>query len=498
MTLIAVPLAAAQLATLLADTARAKASGADLVEWRLDTCAAQGLDPRAAIAAIAQAALPVLVTIRHPSERGDWTGSEAERAALYAEADAAGAAWIDIELAHVATLGQRPLRAKLILSAHDFTGMGGGREALRERLRAMRAAGADVAKVAVMASDAADLAVVRELLVDRAGYEGDTIVLAMGEHGLPSRLLAGVWGAHLTFARLADQAGSAPGQPTVDDLVRLYRLKDQQTGWRIFGVIGSPIAHSMSPQLHNAAFAACDVAAVYVPFRVEDAPAFWRACGPWIDGVSITIPHKQALLDLIDVPGDEVRRVGAMNTIHREGGRSHSANTDVLAIAACLESATGDLSGKRVLCLGAGGVAKAIVHAGALAGATVAVTNRTHVRAVELAAEVAGTALTIEQALEWPYDILVNGTSQGMGKPDESPWPEDRHRRGTIVFDTVYTPLVTKLLLDAKRAGATPIMGVDMFIRQAAAQFMRFTDNRFAPPIDLMRRTVLDRLARKP
>lgn len=485
-TLVAVPLAAASVEALLDDSQRAATAGADVVEWRVDTCQQLGASPEAVIAAIPRSPLPVLLTIRHVDETGAWNGSAEDRCRLLQAADVAGAAFIDIEFARLADLGAwRPARARLILSAHDFTSMGGDLGALIDR---MRAAGG-LPKVAVTARDAADLTTIRELLVSRTG---DLIALAMGEHGMPSRLLAGVWGSFLTFARLAEQTGSAPGQPTVTDLIGRYRIHAQRSDWRILGVIGSPIAHSLSPHIHNAALTQDGVPAVYVPFRVEDPLAFWTACGGWIHGLSITIPHKHALLNAVSSVEPLVSAIGAMNTIAVIDGATQGGNTDAAAIIACVEKAAGNLNGKTVLCLGAGGVGRAIAHALASRGAILVIVNRTHARAVELAAEVGGLAVSETEAYAVPYDVLVNGTAVGMGKPLESPWPAVRHRAGTVVFDTVYTPLTTRLLHDAQAAGARTVPGLDMFILQAAEQYRRFTGRE--PDTALMRAAALARL----
>jgi 3-dehydroquinate dehydratase/shikimate dehydrogenase len=331
--------------------------------------------------------------------------------------------------------------------------------------------------------------VIRDLY---ATAEGPLVAIAMGEHGAPSRHLAGVWGAAFTFARHEGSAGSAPGQPTVRELLDVYRLRAQKPSTAIYGIVGSPVAHSLSPQIHNAAFAHLEVDAVYARFRTEDVAAFWRACGGWISGLSVTLPHKQALLSLMDAAEPLVTDCGAMNTVYREDSRVVAANTDAIAITQCLEESVGSLAGRRVLVLGAGGVARALAFACARRGAEVAITNRTAARAEELARACGGVALDGDAARAWPYDILANGTAVGMGKPDESPWPADAHRPGTVVFDTVYTPLETRLLRDAEQAGATTICGVEMFIDQAVAQCERWT--KLPAPEHLMRRVVLARL----
>jgi len=494
MVQVVVPIAAAEPADIVAQVAQAKLEGADLAELRLDRCARLAkshgaLD--AIIAGIPRLALPVIVTVRHASEQGEWDGSEPERQALLAVADEAGAAWIDQELAQFDPR-RRPKRAKLILSHHDFTGMGGDLAAVIAR---MRSVGCAVAKVAVTARDAADLATI-EALYQRAG--GPLVAIAMGEHGLPSRLLAGAWGAAFTFARLSGSIGSAPGQPTVRELVERYRIREQGPRTRIFGVIGSPIAHSLSPLIHNAAFAHHGLDAVYVPFLVDDAPAFWQACGAWIDGLSITIPHKHALLDRVDRLEPLAQRIGAMNTIYRDDANAAvGANTDASAAVTCVEAQAGTLRGRRVTILGAGGVSRAIAFAVAEKGAHVLIANRGHERAQELASEVGGESCALDEAPRRPFDVLINGTSVGMGAKDlpapvESPWPRDAHHRDSVVFDTVYTPLETALIKEAQMAGATTVCGLSMFIGQALGQFSRWTGRE--APEGLLYRLALERL----
>jgi len=488
---LVVPISAADALGVMTLAHHAQAAGADLVEIRLDSCAAQGADPRAIVAVIPQLALPAILTIRHGSENGEYSIHDDERVRHYAEAMRLGVAWIDCELAQwpvLQSLGlQRHGQTKLILSYHDFDGMGND---LPGRIAAMRSAGADIAKIAVRAGDAADLAVIRALYADATG---PLVAIAMGEHGLPTRLLAGVWGAALTFARLDGDVGSAPGQPTVGELLKIYRIKKQNAQTRIYGVIGSPVSHSLSPIIHNTAFAHHQINAIYVPFRVEDSVAFWRACGSWIDGLSITIPHKQALIGQMYAIEDLARRIGAMNTVYRDRDlRPVGANTDALAVIHCLEEQLGELHNRQVLVLGAGGVARAIGVALSDRGARVIIVNRTADKAQELAHEVGATFMTMEQALTTTYDVLINGTSAGMGKPDETPWPAEHHREGSVVFDTVYHPLETKLLRDAQRAGARTVSGLEMLVRQALGQYQRWTGRE--APQHMMYRACLDRI----
>lgn len=485
MTQVVVPLSNPEPRFLVERSRQARAAGADLVELRLDLCLQEGGSPSALIEALPALALPAVVTLRHARENGAWDGDEADRLALYERADAAGAAWIDREFVFHAARPWRPQRARLILSHHDFRGPG---HALGAKIAAMRACRADLAKVAVTPRDAADLEGVRALI---DGQE-PVAAMAMGEIGLPSRLLAGAWGSALVFARLPGDAGSAPGQPTTDDLLGMCRLRGQGPATRIYGVIGSPIGHSLSPLVHNIAFAHHGLDAVYAPFLVEDAPSFWDACGRWIQGLSITIPHKHALQGRMDDLEPLCDLVGAMNTIYRAEGGTVGANTDADAIRRCGERAIGPLPGRRALVLGAGGAGRAAVFALRAAGMEVALANRTAARAEELARDAGCRAVAWDDLPRTAFDLLVNMTSVGLKAPADTPWPHPLPA-GAGVFDSVYNPLETRLIRDAAAAGCRSVLGLDMFIDQACAQFRRWTG--LEAPAEAMREACVRRLA---
>ncbi|MBN8525225.1 MAG: shikimate dehydrogenase [Planctomycetes bacterium] len=486
MTQVVVPISNPEPRFLLERSQQARAAGADLVEIRLDQCLAEGGSPSDIIETLPSLALPAIVTLRHVRENGAWDGDESDRLAIYARADERGAAWIDRELVFHAARPWRPTRAKLILSHHDFRGPG---HKLAETVSAMRSVHADMAKVAVMPRDAADLAGLRALI----DGHGPVAAMAMGEIGLPSRLLAGAWGSALVFARLPGDAGSAPGQPTTDDLLGMCRLRSQGPGTRIYGVIGNPIAHSLSPLIHNIAFAHHGLDAVYVPFLVDDAAGFWDACGGWIQGLSITIPHKHALQARMDDLEPLCDLVGAMNTIYRKEGGTVGANTDADAIRRCGERAVdGDLRGRRALVLGAGGAGRAAVFALRSAGAEVLLANRTQARADDLARETGCTAVPWSSLAGTSFDLLVNMTSVGLKAPGDTPWPHQLPAAAGV-FDSVYNPLETRLIREARAAGCRTVLGLDMFIDQACAQFRRWTG--LEAPADAMREACIRRLS---
>lgn len=495
-TRIACPLTVRDVPAARMAANQAHQAGADLIELRLDLCAAAGADPQELVRSIPDLGLPVIATCRHRGEGGAWNGEESARLALIQQAEAHGAAWVDWELAFLDRLdGWRPQRAGLILSHHDFEGQGSDLEALVIR---MYAAGAQCAKLAVTPPDAAALAPLADLCSRYGLWTGrndarSIVALGMGEVGLPSRVLAGAWGAWCTFGRLEDgDPGSAPGQPTVAELASLYRVGRQGSDTRIFGLAGKPVGHSLSPLIYNTAFAHLDLDAVHAPFLVHDAPAFWQACGGWIDGLSLTVPHKTALLDQLDEIEPLAARLGIINTVWRDQStRAIGANTEAPAAVECLEQALGPLARKRILVLGAGGAGRGIAFALAAAGAEVAIANRTAARSATLAGEIGALALTGEEARAWPWEALVNATSVGLGT-EESPWPADRLRPGAVVFDTVYHPLQTRLLREACEAGCIPLCGLALLISQAVEQFRRWTGQE--PPRALMQRRCLERL----
>jgi 3-dehydroquinate dehydratase/shikimate dehydrogenase len=346
----------------------------------------------------------------------------------------------------------------------------------------MFAAGADIAKVAVTPSDAADSAPLLDLPKFFPGK--NVIAIGMGEFGLITRVAPGIVGAWGTFGRL-DAQGSAPGQLPVAELASRYRVKTQSPATKIYAVLGDPVAHSIGPALHNAAMQAVGHDGIYLPLRMKDVVRSVTALRGNLAGCSITIPHKETALEIADSQDADVQAMGAANTFVFSGGRISATNTDAPAIRSVLAAAIGNLSQARVLILGAGGVARAAI--GALKGhvSSITIANRTLARAEELGRHFAITAIPLDQALTTDHDILINCTSVGMGDPKNSPWPQEAHRPGRVVFDTVYVPMETRLLREAKAAGATHVSGLEMFLAQAAAQFSLWTGAQ--APLSIMR-----------
>jgi len=299
-TRLAVPLTSAQ-PPLAAQMTAAAAGGADLVELRVDRI---GDVPAVEAVLRGPRPLPVVLTMRSAAEGGAWAGSEHERVALLLRLAALAPDYVDVEAATwraaesvrlwVASRTDRSPR--LIISQHDLHGTPADVAAV---LRTLRTIPADLHKAVFTAHDARDALRVAAALA-RAPHPERLVVLAMGEAGVVTRILARKFGAFLTFASLAAGRESAPGQPTVSDLRALYRWDALGPDTPVFGVTGWPVGHSLSPRVHNAALAAAGRAGVYAPLPVGPDTERWRAFmataeDPALDvrGLSVTLPHKE-------------------------------------------------------------------------------------------------------------------------------------------------------------------------------------------------------------
>jgi shikimate dehydrogenase len=276
---------------------------------------------------------------------------------------------------------------------------------------------------------------------------------------------------------------------------------------KICAVIGNPVAHSLSPALHNAAFQEMDLDFIYVAFRVEDlknALAGMRALENF-RGMSVTIPHKIEAMRYLDEINEADRRIGSINTIIHQEGRLIGLGTDGPGALKAISDAGVCLDGKNVLMLGSGGAARAIAFTLALKSglAKLAILDINENMLNGLAADLkSGTSATIEsktlsdkslgEEME-QADLIINCTPIGMHpREDVSLVPAGLFRPGQVVFDVVYTPLETKLLADANARGLQVISGVEMFINQAVLQFREFTG--VDAPVEVMRRVVMERL----
>lgn len=460
-------------------------TGAKLVELRVDWI----LRPVNLKRLIGERFCPVIFTCRRERDGGKWTKSEHERLVLLRSAIVEGADYVDLE-DDIAGQIPRYGKTKRIISYHNFRETPENLLEIHSRLAKFDP---DIVKIATMAHNPHDnlrmLRMIREAKIP-------TIGLCMGEVGTPTRILCGKFGSPLTFATFHAERAMAPGQLSYKEMKDVYRYENIKRDTEVYGVIADPVAHSLSPRVHNAGFTALNLNKVYVPFRVasEDLGSFLANCRELgIKGLSVTIPHKENMLRYLSKIDEASTNIGAVNTIDFSGPTAVGSNTDyraaidtVITVMGRREVTGKPLAGVTALILGAGGVARAVVCGLQECGADCVITSRTLVRAEDLAKKFLGRAVEWETRQNVKCDLIVNCTPVGMHpNVDETPL-EKRYLRGShVVFDTVYNPEQTLFLKDAREQGCTLISGVDMFIAQAALQFKTFTGKE--PPLDLMR-----------
>lgn len=505
-TLICVPIMAESVDKMLVDMAKAKASGADLVEIRLDSL--NDFSPyRDLQALLTRCPLPSLVTYRPSWEGGQYDGDENERLDVLRLAMDLGANYIDVELQAAREFnnsihGKKPQKCKIIVSSHNYQSTPSV-EDLGNLVAKIQATGADIVKIATTALDITDVARIFQITVHS---QVPIIGLVMGERGLISRVLCAKFGGFLTFGTLESGIVSAPGQPTINDLLNLYNFRQLGPDTKVYGIIGKPVGHSKSPILYNEAFKSVGFNGVYVHLLVDDVAKFFQTYSSCdFTGFSCTIPHKEAAVRCCDDVDPVAKSIGAVNCVIRRqnDGKLFGCNTDYVGAISAIEdglreklnvssSSSSPLAGKFFVVIGAGGAGKALAYGAKEKGAKVAIANRTYDRAKELANTIGADALSLADLENFhPEDgmILANTTSIGMQpKVDETPVSKHALRYYSLVFDAVYTPKITRLLREAEESGATTVSGLEMFIGQAYEQFERFTG--LPAPKELFRRTM--------
>jgi 3-dehydroquinate dehydratase/shikimate dehydrogenase len=469
--------------------ARDAVRAADMVELRLDGVADIDVG-----AALADRRRPVIVTCRPQWDGGRFDASEDERQRILTDALRRGADYVDLEWrAGCDAILRETGGARIILSFHDFTAVP---EDLAERVRAMRSMGAEIVKVAVTPAKLTDALRLRELT-----RESRTVAIGMGDIGVPTRLLPAHFGSCWTYAG----DGAAPGQIPAQRLVEEYRFRNISRSTAVFGLVGTHVAASRSPAMHNRWFAEAGLDAVFVPMPTTDFADFLAfADSLSVQGAAVTIPFKLDALRAAVRADDVTRRVGASNTLRRTSAGWEATNTDVFGFLAPFGQASAfaprtskdtkasphenddgtagnqspridfQLTGARVSVLGAGGAARAVVVALDSRGAHVTV----HARRSEQAREVAslvGAAIGPWPPAPHSWDVLVNCTPLGgVSAPDLSPLPGGPFD-GRLVYDLISRPPETPLLREARASGCAVINGEPMLRAQAERQFEYWT-----------------------
>ena len=428
----------------------------------------------------------LIATCRRSTEGGRFSGNLRSELTVLTQGLQKGCTWIDLELSRLQTqfVGLES-GAGLILSLHDFksTPSLDGFSGVSRRSRV-------VLKIATLCNSIADSLRVLSL----AKGKRNVIAVPMGEIGLPARVLALREGSALAYAAVGEK--TAPGQLTLGEMKNLYRADKLNRKTRVYGVIGDPVSHSLSPLMHNLAFQYKKINAVYLPFLVHDLKDFLRAIKPLgIAGFSVTLPHKEKLLRYLDDCDPLAAAIGAVNTVVVRGnGKLYGSNTDYVGVLRALERRV-RLHGSRVLIFGAGGVARAVAFALAQAGSIVCVSARRMEQAEKLSRSVGGEAVSRARMRKEFFDAIVNCTPVGMHpRTNESPL-RAAELNCRLVFDTIYRPMNTKLLRLAEKRGIETVSGIEMFIAQGTAQWEIWTERR--APVALMRNAVLKSLRKE-
>jgi 3-dehydroquinate dehydratase/shikimate dehydrogenase len=372
--------------------------------------------------------------------------------------------------------------SSVICSYHEFTA---GLRDLAQLYERMAVVPARILKIAVVIDDAIDCLEIFKLL-ERAKADGrEIIAIGMGPAGLPTRILGPSRGAFLTYGALDEASATAPGQISAEDLRTLYRVDEIDPSTQVMGLVGKPVAHSLSPHVHNAAFRFRKINAVYVPFEVTDLRSFFnRMVHPrtremeWdMRGLSITAPHKIAVMNHLDWIEPGAKDIGSVNTVVVEDGRLCGYNTDATAIIQTLVKKVGSLDGAEVAIIGAGGVSRAALQALKQHGAKTTVFARDQARANSIAASFGATCQNLREASFNGFDIVINATPAGTSGQFETVTPVTAAQLGgaRLAYDLVYNPIETQFLREATDAGCETLGGLSMFIAQAAEQFRLWT-----------------------
>jgi 3-dehydroquinate dehydratase / shikimate dehydrogenase len=433
----------------------------------------------------------ILATCRRHQNHGKFNGSVEEQIHVLESAIDAGAAAVDLEIESAEAVGAKTqnLRARtcFVLSYHNFETTPN----LDPILRRMLKIGADAYKIVTTARKPSD--VQRVLGVAKTNPKIPLVLLAMGEVGFPVRILSTASGGLYTYAAPNSAQGTAAGQVSAATLRNLYRIERFTRAAKIFGVIGDPIGHSISPAVHNRAFQAKRMDAVYLPFLVKPGHLKdFMLLGEKlpVSGFSVTIPHKQKILRYLDSIDPLARRIGAVNTVWRKAGRWRGTNTDAEGVTVPLAKKL-RLAKSSILLVGNGGAARGAAFALVDAGAKLSIVGRNPDRVRALAKICDAEPLLREQMDGRYFDAVVHATPLGMHPHTEESFFPDAIP-ADLVFDMVYNPLETVLVRHAREQRKEVVPGIQMFLEQAAHQYEIWTGE--AAPRAAMEKAALEAL----
>ena len=428
----------------------------------------------------------VIATCRRAASGGKFRGPIPSQLEVLGKAADAGCQLVDVELQTAirlkpAQIDKLRAKAALVLSFHDFRAT----QKLDETLKKMTGYPADFYKIVSTATSLSDNVTMMKFL-ERHQDAHSLVGLCMGEQGIISRVLGARAGSAFTFGALTADEKTAPGQVTARELRSTYRIDQVDAATKVFGVAGDPIEHSLSPAIMNAALRRENVNGVFLALHARSLKDL-LACVKEIpiQGLAITMPHKQAILSHLDNTDPFTAKIGACNTIVRSAdGKLYGFNTDTSGVVRPLEQRM-TLQDAKILVLGAGGAARAAVFGLRERGAQVSILNRSVAAAQKLGRQARARTIKRPELKKLEFDVIINATPVGMGNTKESPLNAEEIK-AKYVFDMVYDPSETRLLKLAKERGCEVIAGSEMFVHQAARQFEIWT-GKPAPREDMLR-----------
>ncbi|HEV7376099.1 MAG TPA: shikimate dehydrogenase [Pyrinomonadaceae bacterium] len=477
---------------------------ADIIELRLDYLQGDELFKalRGLPALISASTRPIIVTLRPIEQGGQREMDNLTRIVFWVEHflyDKPHVDFADIELDLAQLFQQREKDEgkellnweRVICSQHYFAGPP---EDLWKTFRQMASSPARILKIAVQAGDITDCITIFRLLDHARRERREMIAIAMGEAGIVTRILAPLRGAFLTYGSSDEDHASAPGQISASELRDVYRVHKLNGETAIMGLVGSPVSHSLSPRIHNAAFDALNVNAVYIPFEVRDAGGFLRRMVhprtreiDWrLRGLSVTAPHKSDVVEHLDWVEASAQEIGAVNTIVVEDEGLRGYNTDAAALLVPLLEKGLSLRGARCAVIGAGGAARCALWSLRQEGARVALFARDVVKAKPTAEKFGADCRELKGASFDGFELVINATPLGTRgeREDETPALAEQLHGARMAYDLVYNPRDTRFLREARAAGCETTGGLAMLIAQASEQFKLWTGQR--APFDVM------------
>lgn len=455
----------------------------DLVELRVDLL--QESQRLSAVDVPDKVEVPVILTCRRVSDGGSYNQSERSRFLLLEQLSKGNFAYVDLEddirrLPFEQNLTERGI--KIIRSFHDFNGMPNDIYHRASRIAERH----EIPKLAVTPKTVIDLITLFRIEQELASVE-QKIVLGMGLMGVPTRILYKRMGSMLTYC---SDTAIAPGQIDARTMKMLYRADSIDERTRIFGIIGNPVMHTLSPHIHNPGFQGINFNAVYVPFLVDSVRSFFILAETLkITGFSVTVPHKQAVLPYLGKITREVKQIGSCNTVVRSKNLWSGTNTDYYGF---IEPLLPEIESARVqtaLVIGSGGAARSVVWALRNHGCKVTIVNRDIEKARKLAEETMSAFDALEHASRYEgVDLVVQTTPVGMSPDDDGdPVPEFTFSGKEIAYELIYKPPYTRFVTRAGAAGCRLLLGMDMLLRQGYLQFEAFTGYHYPKRVEIYR-----------